>query len=115
MYPVLWKIIQENQPETLCFSYHDCRNKFLNNDHFVFIGKYLSVRPNTNFALKSLPQDKNILLICFRREGDASYLQNIIEEGKHCEAKLIHKDFFPSGYGIAMPLGSPYKPFFDDA
>ena len=30
-----------------------------------------------------------------------------------CRAKLIPEDFFPSGYGIAMPKGSPYKPFFD--
>ena len=57
----------------------------------------------------------NILCIFSFNQGDASYLRNIIEEENHYDAKRIHQDFFPSGYGIAMPLGSPYKPFFDDA
>ena len=32
-----------------------------------------------------------------------------------CQAELIPEGFFPSGFGIAMPKGSPYKPFFDHA
>ena len=26
-----------------------------------------------------------------------------------CQTQLIPEEFFPSGFGIAMPLGSPYK------
>ena len=38
-----------------------------------------------------------------------------IEKHADCEAELIPEEFYPSGFGIALPLGSPYKPFFDDA
>ena len=27
---------------------------------------------------------------------------------------MIPEEFYPSGFGIAMPLDSPYKPFFDE-
>ena len=30
-----------------------------------------------------------------------------------CQAALVPEEMFPSGFGIAMPKGSPYKPFFD--
>ena len=86
---------------------------------FLLVSTFPYVKSNiwdTYYAFQILPKgNKNILYIILLIRGDASYLQNIIEEEKHCEATLIHKDFFPSGYGIAMPLGSPYKPFFDDA
>ncbi len=30
-----------------------------------------------------------------------------------CNAAIIPETFYPSGYGIALPKGTPYKPFFD--
>ena len=38
-----------------------------------------------------------------------------IEREANCEAQLLPEEFYPSGLGIALPLGSPYKPSFDEA
>lgn len=38
-----------------------------------------------------------------------------IDLTENCDAELLPEEFNPSHIGIAMPLGSPYKPFFDEA
>ncbi len=45
--------------------------------------------------------------------GDKSGLMSVDLYKADCEAALLPEEFFPSGYGLALPLGSPYKPFFD--
>ena len=52
------------------------------------------------FLTSFKPADKTILTTSFFSQSD-------------CQAALIPEDFFPAGFGIAMPLGTPYKPFFD--
>ena len=48
---------------------------------------------------------------CFT--GDKTGIQVSHLQKAGCQAALIPEDFFPAGFGIAMPKGSPYKPFFD--
>ena len=47
----------------------------------------------------------------FTADKTESQVRQIQQSG--CQAALIPEDFFPAGFGIAMPKGSPYKPFFD--
>ena len=62
----------------------------------------LSVSFLITYSLFSLPADK-------------LFLKNYYLPETNCEGKFIPEEFFPSGYGVAIPLGSPYKPFFDRA
>ena len=39
---------------------------------------------------------------------------SVVEKVPDCKAEIIPEEFYPSGFGIAMPLDSPYKPFFDE-
>ena len=45
--------------------------------------------------------------------ADKTTIQVSHLQGSGCQAALIPEDFFPAGFGMAMPKGSPYKPFFD--
>ena len=45
--------------------------------------------------------------------ADKTTIQASHLQGSGCQAALIPEDFFPAGFGMAMPKGSPYKPFFD--
>ena len=57
-----------------------------------------------------------VLIIIFSvHAADKSVIEVYYVPATQCQAELIPEGFFPSGFGIAMPKGSPYKPFFDHA
>ena len=56
-----------------------------------------------------------LLQNCICTLDDKTGLNILKKTNMNCQAEIIKEEFYPSGCELAMPLGSPYKPFFDDA
>ena len=54
-----------------------------------------------------LKQRQNYALI-----QDETYLR--IQLASDCEISLIRETFYKTGFGFALPEGSPYKKYFDE-
>ena len=102
----MWKLKDSNLPDTVCF--RDCEERFAQNDHLVFLGKFLIFI--VCFKIRANPSHHTVQ---FPLSADKSAVLSAMQNVAGCKAELISGEFYPSGFGIAMPLGSPYKPFFD--
>ena len=45
--------------------------------------------------------------------GDRTTLMKYYVQKSGCKATLLPELWYPGGFGFALPLHSPYKPYFD--
>ena len=79
----------------------------------IFLSSYDHQKASiaSSHNLKALPNHQKDIFFVFTADKVSAQVDLIQPSG--CQGVLIPEEFFPSGLGIAMPKGSPYKPFFD--
>ena len=50
---------------------------------------------------------------CYVYMGEGADLAGMRLKEPMCDVTILPETFFPSGFGMALPSGTPYKIFFD--
>ena len=96
---VVFRVLFQHAPEGS--AYHDIWNKIQSNPDRSFVS-------GSKDAVRRMKDDPYIVY-----SADMTAVQNRVRWSKLCSFVILGETYFPSGFGIGIPKGSPYKRHFD--